>query len=121
MKGWLAVAVGALLLLSGSAAAQSLSAENVEEFRSVQAHPAECARLARQIDHFESMQHRAKELDNQLWIDRTGDHVGMLRGMQAGRCPDDVPVDSTAEAFKQLIALAARAALTYFTFGAMGF
>jgi hypothetical protein len=32
-----------------------------------------------------------------------------------------VPVDSTAEAFKQLVALAARAALTYFTFGAAGF
>jgi hypothetical protein len=121
MQAWLAVAVGSLLLLSGSAGAQSLTAENVKEFRSVQAHPAECSRLARQIDHFESMQLRAKELDNQLWIDRTQDHVGMLRGMQAARCPDDVPVDSTAEAFKQLVALAARAALTYFTFGAAGF
>jgi hypothetical protein len=128
MKVWLAVSVGALLLAPGIASAQLLGADNAadsrasaESFRSVNAHPAECARLARQIDHFEMMAERAEALENELWLERMEQQLDLLKGMQAGRCPDDVPIDEAAEAFKFLVKLAAQAAITYFTFGAAGF
>ena len=82
--------------------------------------PAECARLRRQIDHFQGMADRAKALKSELWSDRLGNHLGMLRARQLDRCPQDVPRDdSTAKAFMQLLRVAGSAALTYFTFGAM--
>jgi hypothetical protein len=128
MRIWLAVAAGALLLAPGIASAQLLGGEgspdsppSADSFRSVNAHPAECARLARQIDYFAMMTERAKALENQLWLERMGQQLELLKGMQAARCPDDVPIDEAAEAFKFLVKLAAKAALTYFTFGAAGF
>lgn len=128
MKVWLAVAAGVLLLAPGIASAQVLggngspgSAPSADAFRSVNAHPAECARLSRQIDHFTMMAARAEALENEMWVERLADHLELLKGMQAARCPNDVPVDSGAEAFKYLVKLAAKAALTYFTFGAAGF
>ena len=45
----------------------------------------------------------------------------MLRAMQAARCPEALPVDTTAQAFQELLKIAAKGALTYFTFGAAGF
>jgi hypothetical protein len=122
MKVWLAVAVGAVLLVPGIASAQLLGGDDSSgSFRSANAHPAECARLARQIDHFSMMTARAEALENELWMERMKDHLELLQGMQAARCPDDVPIDEAAEAFKFLVKLAAKAALTYFTFGAAGF
>ena len=128
MKVWLAVAAGVVLLVPGVASAQLLegngsrgSPPSASSFRPVNAHPAECARLARQIDHFTMMLERANALDNEMWSERLTDHLELLKGMQAARCPDDVPIDSGAEAFKYLVKLAAKAALTYFTFGAAGF
>jgi hypothetical protein len=128
MKVWLAVAAGVLLLAPGIASAQVLegsgspgSPPSADSFRAVNAHPAECARLARQIDHFTMMAQRAEALENEMWVERLEDHLELLQGMQAARCPDDVPIDSGAEAFKYLVKLAAKAALTYFTFGAAGF
>jgi hypothetical protein len=122
MKVWLAVAAGALLLVPGIASAQVLGKDgSANSFRSVNAHPAECARLARQIDHFTMMAERAAALENEMWFERMEDHLQLLQGMQAARCPDDVPIDQAAEAFKFLVKLAAKAAITYFTFGAAGF
>ena len=64
--------------------------------------------------------HRAKALNSDLWTDRLGDHLALLRGHQLDRCPQDVPRDdSTAKAFMQLLRVAGAAALSYFTFGAM--
>ena len=107
MKKWLAIAAlaaGLLAPLGANAAAG----------------PAECARLRRQIDHFQRMADRAEALKSDLWTDRLGNHLGMLRGRQLNRCPQDVPRDdSTAKAFMQLLRVAGEAALTYFTFGAM--
>jgi hypothetical protein len=123
VRYWLLPAVALALLAPGAASAQMLSAEDAEDpaFAKVNAHPAECSRLRRQIDHFSNMHARAAALDNDLWQARTKEHVQLLRGMQAARCPGDVPVDTTAEAFKQLLKLAAKGAVTYFTMGAYGF
>ncbi|HEY8155775.1 MAG TPA: hypothetical protein VII72_16720 [Myxococcota bacterium] len=82
--------------------------------------PAECARLRRQIAHFQGMTDRAEALQNELWMERMGQHLSLLKGRQQKRCPNDVPTDdSTARAFMALLRVAGEAALTYFTFGAM--
>ncbi len=106
MKQWVAIAALAAGLLAPIGAQA--------------AGPAECARLRRQIDHFQGMADRAKQLKSELWTDRLGSHLGMLRARQLDRCPQDVPHDdTTAKAFMQLLRIAGSAALTYFTFGAM--
>jgi hypothetical protein len=85
-------------------------------------HPAECARLRKQIDHFEGMAERAEAQGNAMWTERTEAHVSLLRERQKDRCPGDVPDESAKEAFLAFMSLlktAGKAALTYFTFGAM--
>jgi hypothetical protein len=124
MQVRLAVAVAAALLLPALASAQVArgSAGGAEQqLSSINAHPAECARLRRQIDHFTGMRNRALAAENEMWATRMENHLELLLGMQAARCPNDVPVDTTGQAFKQFVKLAAKAAVTYFTFGAAGF
>jgi len=83
--------------------------------------PAECARLHKQIAHFENMVERAEERGNQLWIDGMQAQVDRLREEQKQICPDDAE-DAAAKkaflAFLQMLKVAGQAALTYFTFGA---
>ena len=121
MRSLLAIIIGVAFFAPCVADAQSLTPDQVEAFQAAPAHPAECARLRRQVDHFIGMQQRAHHLDDDMWKGRLGTHIQMLRAMQAARCPQDLPVDTTAEAFKQLLELAAKGALTYFAFGAAGF
>jgi hypothetical protein len=86
------------------------------------AHPAECARLRKQIDHFEGMADRAEAQGSEMWTERTEQHVSLLRERQKERCPGDVPDDSAKEAFfafMSMLKLAGQAALSYFTFGAL--
>ena len=117
----------ALLLLAFAvpgASAQSLSAEQAQKqlaLREKSAHPAECSRLRRRIDHVSGMQARAHQLGNDLWERRIGGQVNLLRGIQAARCPNDVPVDKAGEAFVEFLKLAAKGAATYFSFGMAGF
>lgn len=123
MKLWFAVAGCLLVLLPGVASAQVVGADQAQKLAklSVSAHPAECSRLRRQIDHFYGMFERAQAFENEMWSARLANHVQLLMAMQEARCPNDVRVDETAEAFKQLLKLAAKAAVMYFTFGAGGF
>ena len=109
-------AAAAAVLLLVAAPAPGARAE------SVNAHPAECARLERQIHHFENMEKRAEQLDSELWVERTQQHVELLRKQQAERCPEDAKDNAAKEAwfaFLSLLKVAGKAALTYFTFGAM--
>ena len=98
-----AAAFAAALLLPAAAAAGS---------------PQLCARYARQIAHFESMREQAEARDNPMWEGRMSDHVESLRAQAQRDCPDLFTDDSTTEAMAALLKVAARAALTYFTFGA---
>jgi hypothetical protein len=124
MRVRLALLTLAICCLAPVAGAQSLSQEEAQELlaaQGVSAHPAECARLRRQIDHFTNMQQRAQSLESEMWQSRMAEQVNTLRGIQAARCPNDVPVDTAAQAFAELLKLAAKGAVTYFTFGAAGF
>ena len=118
MRSLLATIVCLVFFAPSLAAAQSLTPEQVEAFRSAAAHPAECARLRRQVDHYIGMQQRASALKDPMWTERMRHQIKMLRAMQASRCPQDLPVDTTAQAFQELLKIAAKGALTYFTFGA---
>jgi hypothetical protein len=109
------VAAAALLLVPGLALAAPEPPERVGS-------PAECARLDKQIAHFEGMVERAEALDNELWAERTQQHVELLHDRQRERCPDDAEGSAAKEAFlafMNLLKVAGQAALTYFTFGAL--
>lgn len=121
MRSLLAIIICSAFLAPSIASAQSLSPEQVEQFRSVAAHPAECSRLRRQVERYVGMQSRAAALDNAMWKDRLNNQITYLRGMQAARCPQDLPVDRAGQAFQEFLKLAAKGAITYFTFGMYGF
>ncbi len=78
----------------------------------------ECRRLTSQIEHFSNMVERAHQLDNAIWAARTRDHVDQLVARRADECPGYSASAQAMQAFAQLLRVASRAALTYFTFGA---
>ena len=83
--------------------------------------PAECARLDKQIHAFEDMVDRAKALNNPMWVERTQQHVDLLKQRQEVRCPrdaEDASAKAALVAFLRLLKAAGSAALSYFTFGA---
>ena len=121
MKKLAIVPLVALMVLVAAPAA-ALTAEEAEQLRAANnAHPAECARLRRQLAHYTMMFKRSATLGNELWTERMGQQIMLLQGVQEQRCPADVPVDEMAELMKQLLILGAKAAIAYFTFGAGGF
>lgn len=79
----------------------------------------ECRRLTRRIEHFTGMAERARELDNEMWEERTEQHLDLLTARRAAHCPEYAKDDSAMRALAALMKLAARAALTYFTLGAL--
>jgi hypothetical protein len=85
------------------------------------ADPPDCARLMRQINHYEGMIERAEERGNELWADNTQRHVDLLEDRLASRCPSYSARDEEQEAARQLALLlkvAASAAVKFFTLGA---
>ncbi len=78
----------------------------------------ECRRLTNRIGHFSSMVERAHQFDNAIWAARTQDHVDHLVARRANECPGYSASAQAMQAFAQLVRVAGRAALTYFTFGA---
>ncbi|MDH3213776.1 MAG: hypothetical protein OEM05_14945 [Myxococcales bacterium] len=103
MRVALAVAVGVILLPMASAA---------------NPYQNQCYALTRQIDRYTIMLERAEKLDNEMWVERTGDHVGRLVQKRAAMCPEYAKDDTAMRAFAALVKLGAKAALAYFTFGA---
>jgi hypothetical protein len=79
----------------------------------------ECRRLTRRIEHFTGMVERARDLDNEMWEERTEQHLDLLIARRAANCPEYAKDDSAMRAFAMLMKLAARAAITYFTLGAL--
>lgn len=83
------------------------------------ASPQECGRITRQIEHYQDMVDRAEALDNEMWEEGMQAHVERLKVRRAAVCHDYDDSDEKAmEAFAQFVKLAAKAAVTYFTFGA---
>jgi hypothetical protein len=81
----------------------------------------DCARLLRQIYHYEGMVDRADALDNEVWATKTQAHVDLLEDQLAVRCPQYSARDEEQEMkrqFANLMKIAAQAAVKFFTFGA---
>ena len=78
----------------------------------------ECRRLTQQIEHFSAMVDRAHEYENAMWAERTQDHLNNLVARRAAGCPGYGASEQAMQAFADLMRIAGRLALTYFTFGA---
>jgi len=86
---------------------------------------SQCVHLMRQIEHYETMVDRAEARGSKVWADKTGAHVEVLQGRLDDRCPKFADKNEAAEfaremgaVMAELARLGAKAALTYFTFGA---
>ena len=79
---------------------------------------SECEGFTRNIAHYEQMAERAEQLDNPMWEKKTRQHIALLEKERAARCPEWSPEAQANRAMMQLLKLAGKAALTYFTFGA---
>lgn len=77
----------------------------------------ECRRMTMSIAHYERMHAQAKELNNDMWEERTKQHVKLLRDRRAMECPEYSPKAEAARLFRELTKLAASAAAKYFTAG----
>jgi hypothetical protein len=77
----------------------------------------ECRRLTQQIEHFQRMAEEAEERDNELWEQRTREHVERLVERRKAQCPGFADGERAAMAFNELLKLAASYAVTFFTLG----
>jgi len=83
-----------------------------------------CRRLTRQIDRYETVVDEARARGDDLWERNTRDHVRRLRNKHAERCPEYAQsmaaaiVAESAREMSRFFKTAAKAAVTYFTFGA---
>ena len=84
--------------------------------------PAECARLMRQIHHYEGMSDRAADRDSEMWEARMNTQVELLKSQLLARWPDwandDQAAREAARQFAEFLKLAGRVALAFFTMGA---
>ena len=78
---------------------------------------SECRYLNQKIDHFERLEERARTLENDLWVDRIHDHLEDLRERRSQSCPGYSDSEVAARQMQQLLKLAAKGAVTFFTMG----
>jgi hypothetical protein len=96
----------AVLLLATSLAPLAARAES-----------SECRHLNTQISFFEGRMARADELDNGVWQDRFDEPLDELVDRRKQRCPGYSDSEIAAQQMQQLLKLAARGAVTFFTMG----
>jgi hypothetical protein len=77
---------------------------------------ARCENIHLQIAHFEAQAERAEQSGNDLWEERFRDHLADLES-QRKSCPGFSDSEVAARQMRELLELAARGALTFFTFG----
>jgi hypothetical protein len=84
-----------------------------------------CRRMTRQIDHYEgTVLKLAKDRGNKLWENATNDQIDRLKNQRADKCPEwrkqrdaFIRAREEAEKMRQLMVLAGKAAIKYFTGG----
>lgn len=85
--------------------------------------PADCARLIRQHQHYEGMADRAAQLGNEQWEAGMRQHVAVIEAQLDNRCPEYTAekkaVKKAIADFVEFLKIAGKAALTFFTMGAM--
>ena len=86
-----------------------------------QPHRAECQRLTRQISHFEDVAQMASDRGDQMWLNGTLNHIDQLSSRRVALCPEYADPNYAAiyaAWAAEVIKKAAKAFLTYLTFGA---
>lgn len=85
--------------------------------------PGECARLLKQIHHYKGMEERAAQLGNEMWAERMQFQTDLLRERYDDRCEgfaeDDRALRQAIADFAKVLKIAAKAAATFFTAGAL--
>ena len=79
---------------------------------------SECRHLTAQVDFFSARLNRAQALDNPIWEARLGRHLNDLIERRATRCPEYGDGAQAMRQLQELMTLAAKGALTFFTMGA---
>ncbi|MBW2231792.1 MAG: hypothetical protein JRG92_11710 [Deltaproteobacteria bacterium] len=87
----------------------------------------QCRRMTKQIHHFEgTVLKLAKDRGNTLWFDATAQHIARLKDSRADACPEWAKQRTAygrakiqAEQVKQMMIMAGKMALKYFTGGWM--
>ena len=77
---------------------------------------ARCVHIQHKIAHFEAQAERAEQLGSDLWADRFRDQLADLKS-QRKSCPGFSDSEIAAQQMRELLKLAARGALTFFTMG----
>ncbi len=83
--------------------------------------PVQCRLIERQIAHYTGMAERANELDNPMWEQGMKQHLKLLKGRHnALLCPQSDAVGNRQRAAQaaEVLKMAGRAALSFFTMGA---
>jgi len=83
-----------------------------------QQNPAICVRLAHQLVHYDTMKQRAAAMGNSMWADRFAAHIDKLEDDHAAHCPESAKANKTAQQLRDLLVMAGRSAMTFFTLGA---
>ena len=79
----------------------------------------DCTILTQQIDHYSLLLERAKQSDNDLWVDRTKTQVSELETKRMALCPEYSHDAQARRAFWEFMKYAAKATAAYFTMGQM--
>jgi len=79
---------------------------------------SECRHLTAQVDFFQARMERAEALGNELWQQRLDGHLATLIERRATRCPEYSDSAQAMRQLQELLTLAAKGALTFFTMGA---
>ena len=77
---------------------------------------ARCQHIHLQIAHFEAQAERADQLGSDVWEGRFKDHLSDLKS-QRKACPGFSDSEIAAQQMRELLKLAARGAITFFTMG----
>jgi hypothetical protein len=80
--------------------------------------PAVCQRIAQQLVHYDAMKVRANDAGQTMWVDRFEDHIEMLEGHFADKCPEQAAQQQAIQQMAALLKSAGNAALSFFTMGA---
>lgn len=78
----------------------------------------QCDLYTRNIAHYQVTAERMDAAGKDLWEEKTREHIKTLEQKRAELCPEWSADAQAARAFRDLMRLAGKAALTYFTFGA---
>lgn len=106
MRLALVAALCSALLLPAAAAARSRN-------------PVTCAYIARKLVHYDDMRQRAVAQGKDVWVERIDQVIDDTEHEFMVECPEQAAQQRTAAQLRELLKLAGRAALTFFTMGMM--